>query len=340
MSIRSGYFDAQWNASTEDYDIKYSTSDFNTYLKGIINQNGVFNTIRTVGDPSIGTKDYAPFEIEVGTGMEIYVHAGKAMVNGHWVVLTEGQSVTFEAADQAVVRRDGLVLRYNQATRDITLVAKKGIPSTEGINDIYPEGYNYVTKEFFGVNQNNIAEIMLAWVDIQPRHTQINKSWIQSRIGNSECPWITHVLVGPSAKDVDTYLAMMKDSFDAWFADTQDRLQINTNITRYYKSVMSQGATSTKISLSNMKVVPSYEDSYSINDDDIVTIYYNGLAIVDNTDNKNWILSEEDGVPYITLQWIPANAAGNYVIPKGNNVDIVIERSRLGGIANCINEYY
>lgn len=353
MALNSGYFDAQWDSNLEDYDIKYASSDFNRYLRGIINQNGVFKNIRILRSNTESTEESTiPFEIEIGEGLEVYIHSGKAMVNGHWAELTDGQTVSFArdesdlvnhpGPDQTVTRRDGIVLRYDQNNRNITLTNKTGTTSTTGIEPIWPAGYDWEnTKDFFGVDENGIAEIMLAWVDIPPNTTQLSSKMITSRIGNSECPWISHLVLNPEDPDVDTYLAMMKDSFDEWFHDTQERLQINTNIVRYYKTVYSQtGSTSTTISLSNMKVVPSFEDAYKIEDSDIITVYYNGLAIIDNTNNKNWTLFDDNGTPKITLNWIPQNSSGQSVIPKGNGVDIVIEKSRLGGIKNCINEYY
>lgn len=345
-TLKFGFFDSQWDSEREEYDRKYTSSDFNTYFKGIISQNGVFNTVRTP-DANVHEGDgWGCFEIQETTprSMSLFVHAGKGMVYGHWAELPSGETVTFETADNAQWRRDGIVLRYEENTRKVKLMVKKGGQSTlkaarELLDPLYPTGYDVTTNSFSVHPTEHACEIMLAWVDIAPRSESISSSMVTSTVGMDWCPWITHLVIGPSAKDVDAYLAKMMTAFNNWFMETQSSLQINTNIVRYTKSVMAQtdGTKSVSIKLKNMTVTPSFEDAdYILNEDDIITVYYNGLAIV----NKSWfeLTTDSDDDPVLVLTWL--SDKGFSYIPKGNSVDIVIEKSRMGGIANCINEYY
>ena len=347
--IKSGFFDALLIDDPEHpgeqiYDKTYSSSDFNEYFKGIINQNGVFSNVR---DYDLAhEKNYLPFEMEAGSdGLTVFVHGGKALVYGHWVEIFNGDSVTFDPAHTVYTRRDAIVLRYDNVERTITLASKKGVASSDGIQPIWPAGFSTATNTFFGL-ENNIAEILLGWVDITPNAEHITQNMITSRIGNYECPWISHILYGPNQVDTDAYLAKMKGAFEDWFRTVQNDLTINSNIIRYRKTVYSHsGSTSTTISLANMDVTPSWEDPYIYDEStDIITIYYNGLAI---TDPSNWTIENrydettQKTTSWITLSWIPIDPKSNqFVIPKGNGVDIIIERSKMGGIENCINHYY
>lgn len=107
MTVISGFF------NSVSGDRKYDSSNFAEYFGSFVG-NGIFP------QPTDGLK------INANNNMNIAVQAGKAWINGYFMVNDSDYTLTIENADGVLNRIDRIVARYDVTDREIRLQVKKG----------------------------------------------------------------------------------------------------------------------------------------------------------------------------------------------------------------------
>lgn len=260
MAITSGFFDSI------DGDRKYNAEQISNYFEGLIG-NGIFE--------NVGNK----MQVTAGDLMSVNVGSGRAMIKCHWVKNDASVNLTLDDADVQYGRIDAIVLRLNTSDRgrQITLEVKKGTlaskpskPSATRTADVY--------------------ELILAYVKINPKVTQIKQSDIMDqRLNTSLCGYVTGLI-----KQVDTsqlfkqyttafddyyntmtsqftaYITEKQKTFDDWYDKLTDKLTVDTSLHQYKNTVETSGTT-TKINIG----IPEYKA------DDILFVFINGVMFVE-----------------------------------------------------------
>lgn len=315
-AIRSGFFNAIKNEDTNLWDRVYTEEDMTDYFRGVIRQTGIFSEI---GKQLRITKSSGYYQVNVGTG--------KAMVNGHWGIITSTESITLAAPDIASWRRDYISIRWTESTREITLEYVKGTGDLlkkpenynrdKGFDPDRPLPYGKLEVDesknrdsFEPVEYNNdyICEMILAYIDIPPGDANISTVKLTDLVGTHYAPYITNLVFEPTEHDVNTYMANLRTQFVEWFNALRSELVINTNI-ETIRYVLSAGAYTT-VHLKNIA-------GYHYEDGDTILPFYNGLLLTRdkgeyslNTSNKNDVI--------LTLN------NGKSKIPADNVLEIVI----------------
>lgn len=292
MAVRYGFFNAMKNTETGAFDRVYNNEDMTNFLRGVISQNGVFSE---VGDQC---------KVSPGSGLTIVVGTGKALVNGHWVVIDAVEPISIDTPDIVFDRIDKIAIRWNDLDRTCSIYVTKGVPAYNP-QTTPPEGYvsagNWDTT-------NGITEIVLAYVRVKAATSTIEESQIDSRIGSNYCPYISHLVVGPSQTDVDKYLAAYRQKFEDWFEQVQAELAINTKIGCTRKVVIGGANVSARVPLNDIA-------GYEYEEDDIILPYYNGLLLTRGL--GEWAIEVINNVPYLVIQ------GTNGLIEQDNVLEII-----------------
>lgn len=240
MAITSGYF------NSNNGDRTYNAEEMSRYFEGLIS-NGVYES---VGDAML---------VVAGSGMDVEVLSGRAVIDCRWINNSAAYSVTISAADASLPRYTAVVLRLDETARAITIETKDGTPTSSP------------TKPTM-TNTSTVKELCLAQIYIAARATAISQSNIEDTRPSSSCGWVTGLI-----KQVDTSQLFLQwqtayeeqyQAFQRWFADLTEELNIDTFIRRYTKKVTLAGS-STTISLDMT--------GYEYSNDDIIDVYINGL---------------------------------------------------------------
>ena len=272
MAIKYGYFNAV--KTGEVYDRTYNNEDLNNFLRGVINQNGVFCN---VGDK---------FKIQIVDGLTLSVGTGKAIVNGHWVEIDgTAQVITLDPAESYAPRWDMISLRWDDNDRTITLEVTKGVGDVTNPEKPQPLGFIDSTVITYG-NKNrvilgnwdedaSVTEICLAYIYVPMSATTIVPKNIEYNVGNDSCPWISHLIMGPGVEDIDSYLAGFRVSFEEWFEQLQEDLTINTKVQSGKKLIKP---TTTSISI---RTVAIDMEGYIYSEGDLINVYLNGRRMIE-----------------------------------------------------------
>lgn len=112
MAFKSGFF------NSVDGDRLYNADDLSLFYYGLIS-NGV------LAFPADS------LAVSAGTGMNVTVAAGRAMINCKYFVNTENYELTVQAADAVNPRIDRVILQLNTNSRDFTILIRTGTPAAE-----------------------------------------------------------------------------------------------------------------------------------------------------------------------------------------------------------------
>jgi len=178
--ITYGYF------NSVDGDRVYNADDMSNYFEGIIT-DGVF---KGVGQA---------FKVVPGSGMQITVGTGKAIVLNKWIKSTAGEALTLVNSDVTLGRYDSVVLRCDLSAREVVLAVKQGTP---GESPTPPEN----------TRSSLVYEICLAQIYIGPGVTAIATSAItDTRADENVCGWV-QPLVGVTIKKYQRYVTLKADA--------------------------------------------------------------------------------------------------------------------------------
>lgn len=131
-------------------DRLYNADDMSNYFDGLIS-NGVYKNIG------------GAFQVIPGTGLTVQVLDGRAIINCKWVTNDSFENITLDAADINYNRIDAIVLRLDEANRNIILTTIKGTPASApvapaiGSNDLCL-AYITVTIDATEIVMSNISD--------------------------------------------------------------------------------------------------------------------------------------------------------------------------------------
>ena len=80
-----------------------------------------------------GTPSGTELKVTAGTGLQVNVAAGQAMVRGHYYISTASEALTIGAADPTNPRIDSIVLTLDPTANSITLAVVAGTPASSPV---------------------------------------------------------------------------------------------------------------------------------------------------------------------------------------------------------------
>lgn len=317
-----GYFNAIYNQETETYDRLYNADTFNKYFAGLINLTGVFS--------NYGNKfatSYDGFNVSVGTG--------KLIINGCWYVVEgDPQVIAVPEADSGATaaRIDYIVAKWDKAARQITLEVKKG--KTGSGKPPKPEGWTLVTKRINDrfvtvpslVMSSDVIEMPIVQYTIRPNTEAI--SAMANVVGGPYCPWISHLVLGPDATDIDRYLQGILTLILDWTEHLQEDLQVSTYIQSYRKIVSGGDGASNSIP---MNLTPIHSDDplgYHFSEGDQIFVFYNGFNL--KRDGSASEASSYSDSFYVDTSYDPPRIIINGDMGPNDTVEIIVLKSQIG----------
>lgn len=176
MAEKSLFFNALPDATSQTgYDRNYNADDISDWLS-VIWETGVVKTNTINGAPT-GLKVVAT------TGMNISVNAGKAAIRGKAYINNAAKTFTITTAPTgSATRYDYIVLKLdnNVSARSIQLELRTGTSTIPSVMNL--------------TRNNNVYELMLAYISVKPNATSITTADITDKRGDIFiCPWFTAV---------------------------------------------------------------------------------------------------------------------------------------------------
>ena len=313
MAIKSYFFNAVESGGV--YDRVYNAEDFTSYLGSLV-KNGV------LADPSTS------LQVMADTGLTLKVKAGECWIQGHKMVVDADYSITLDAADSALPRNDAIALRLDMTNRTMTIVVRKGLPSS---TPVVPLPYR----------SSNMWELFVAMVLVRPNATTITQADISDRRSNTNvCGWVTGLIDQVDTQTLfaqyqdaydtalqqlnttnATFLALMNSyietiqaGWDAWFSTLTETLNIATYIQKFEKTeVGSWGAE-------NPHEVTLDMTGYAYDSADVVFVFINGLKAVEGIDYSIFVSSQVK---------VRVNTLGS-TSGQDQTINIVVLKSKIG----------
>lgn len=183
MSVTSGFFNSL------NKDRTYSAEQMSAIFDGIIN-DGVF--------ASIGTA----FAVNATTGLDITVGIGRAWFNSAWLYNDTILPITLEASELVLNRYDAVVIEINHTdpVRNGSIKVVKGTPASS-------PSYPAMTR------QDRVNQYPLAYIYRAAGSTEVTQANITSRVGTSDCPYITGIL---QVVNIDSIVAQWQGEWEVW----------------------------------------------------------------------------------------------------------------------------
>lgn len=295
MAITFGFFN-----SVSD-DRLYNAETFNNYFEGLISQNGVFENV----DNSLA--------VAAGSdGLTVTVETGKAIVNSHWVKLSAVETLTLATAHNLFNRYDMVTLRWNNATRDITLQAVTGTPASTPVRPT-------------PTITDSITEIVLAYVLVPANATSLTTGNIYDQRANTAiCGYITGLVEQVDIADLfeqyesrfealesqlEAWQQTQKDTFDAWYYQLTQNLTVGAYIQKYTKVVAGGSGVS--------NIIPLDMPGYEYDENDVILPNLNGLMLQPDYDYL------------IDTRYTPVQMHINGQLTAGNRFEVIILKSNM-----------
>lgn len=167
--IKYGFFNAK-RLITGDYDRKYNADDVNTYFKGAMSQDGIY---QFVGNQC---------RVAPNGGMNIVIKDGKGQINYHWFEFLNNEVLPIKAAHSRLNRWTAVIIRYDGANRSMYPLTVDGSPAAKPIK---PQ-----------IQRNDtIREICLAYIYVEAGVTEITASNIVDTIEDDDlCGFVSTLL--------------------------------------------------------------------------------------------------------------------------------------------------
>ena len=178
MAVTYGFF------NSINGDRKYNADQMSDYFRGIVNQ-GVFQHL----DNGLA--------VSAGTGMEVNVATGRAIVQNKWIQNDMALPLTIEAASDTYGRKDAVVIRLSYTNRNISIVVKTGTPAAS------PTAPSMTRN-------STTYEMALAYVNVAANATSVTVT--DKRSDSTVCGWVT--VAQSTSGEVDAQLNAMKTGFD------------------------------------------------------------------------------------------------------------------------------
>lgn len=320
MAITYGFFNAI-KQSNGTYDRVYNADQMSTYFEGLVS-DGVYESVDDA------------MQVLAGTGMQVQVGAGRAIIDSKWLKNTAAYPLTINAAHVTLNRYTAIVIRLDLSARTISIVTKDGENATAPIKPTM-------------TNSETVKEMCLAYVYVGRGVTTITQANIEdTRPDNNVCGWVTGIV-----QQVDTsklflqyqtayeqQLQTMQDwqeaqetefsdwqqqqetgfsnwetsqkaAFDTWFSALTDQLNVNTYIQKYHK-VVNMGTKN--------GVFPLDMSGYTYAASDVLFINVNGVILVEDYD---YLLDTSK---------TPVEIHTNADLDANNTLEITVLKSKIG----------
>lgn len=298
MAITYGFFNAI-KQSDGTYDRVYNADQMSTYFEGLVS-DGVYESVDDA------------MQVLAGTGMQVQVGAGRAIIDSKWLKNTAAYPLTINAAHVTLNRYTAIVIRLDLSARTIAITTKDGENATAPVKPTI-------------TNSETIKEMCLAYIYVGRGVTSISQANIEdTRPDNNVCGWVTGIV-----QQVDTsklflqyqtayeqQLQTMQDwqeaqetAFNTWFSALTDQLQVNTYIQKYHKAI--------NIGSKN-GIFPLDMDGYTYASSDILFINVNGVVL---TEGYDYILDTSKS---------PVEIHTNAELEAENILEITALKSKIG----------
>lgn len=320
MAITYGFFNAI-KQSDGTYDRTYNADQMSTYFEGLVS-DGVYESVDDA------------MQVLAGTGMQVQVGAGRAIIDSKWIKNTAAYPLIINAAHVTLNRYTAIIIRLDLSARTIVITTKDGENATTPVKPVI-------------ANSETIKELCLAYVYVSRGVTAITQANIEdARPDNNVCGWVTGIV-----QQVDTsklflqwqtayeefYKQMQswqngqetefsdwqqqqetgfsnwetsqKAAFDTWFSALTDQLNVNTYIQKFHK-VINMGAKN--------GVFPLDMSGYTYAASDVLFVNVNGVMLVEDYD---YILDTSK---------TPVEIHTNADLDAENILEITVLKSKIG----------
>ncbi len=298
MAITYGFFNAI-KQSDGTYDRVYNADQMSTYFEGLVS-DGVYESVDDA------------MQVLAGTGMQVQVGAGRAIIDSKWLKNTAAYPLTINAAHVTLNRYTAIAIRLDLSARTISIVTKDGENATAPIKPTM-------------TNSETVKEMCLAYVYVGRGVTAITQANIEdTRPDNNVCGWVTGIV-----QQVDTsklflqyqaayeqQLQTMQDwqeaqetAFNTWFTALTDQLNVNTYIAKYHK-VVNMGTKN--------GVFPLDMSGYTYAASDVLFVNVNGVILVEDYD---YLLDTSK---------TPVEIHTNADLDANNILEITVLKSKIG----------
>lgn len=197
MSLTSGFFDAM-EQGEGNYDRVYTAAEFAHYFSLLVG-NGVFPSPDT--GLNVLASDPASMTVKIGDG--------SGWINGYFVTVAGGHSVTLEAASGAGTRIDSIIMQWNSNDRKINIIAKSGTASGN------PQP---VTLQ----RDAELWELELAQITVGAGVSSVDQTKIKDmRSDETRCGLVTALLKGI---DPSSFLKQSEAEFNQWFETVMNKI--------------------------------------------------------------------------------------------------------------------
>ncbi|MBR6503065.1 MAG: hypothetical protein IKT42_06440 [Clostridia bacterium] len=294
MAISFGFFN-----SVND-DRLYNAETFNTYFEGLISQNGVFENVGN------------SLAVAAGDGLNVTVADGKAIVNSHWVKLTAVETLAIATAHNLFSRYDMVTLRWNAATRDVTLQVTTGTPASTPVRPT-------------PVTSDTAYEIVLAYVLVPANTTSLTTGNIYDQRPNTAvCGYITGLIdqvditelfaqyqarFAALENSLANWQQTQQDTFDAWYYQLTQNLTVGAYIQKFSKIVVGGAGVS--------NIIPLDMNGYEYDENDVILPTLNGLTLQPDYDYL------------IDTRTTPVQMHINGQLTAGNRFEVIILKSNM-----------
>lgn len=298
MAITYGFFNAI-KQSDGTYDRTYNADQMSTYFEGLVS-DGVYESVDDA------------MQVLSGTGMQVQVGAGRAIIDSKWIKNTAAYPLTINAAHVTLNRYTAIVIRLDLSARTIAITTKDSENATAPVKPTI-------------TNSETIKEMCLAYIYVGRGVTSISQANIEdTRPDNNVCGWVTGIV-----QQVDTsklflqyqtayeqQLQTMQDwqeaqetAFNTWFSALTDQLQVNTYIQRFHK-VVNMGTKN--------GVFPLDMSGYTYAATDVLFVNVNGVML---TEEYDYILDTSK---------TPVEIHTNAELDAENILEITVLKSKIG----------
>lgn len=202
MSVSYGFYNSL------NHDRKYDARQLGDIFDGIIT-DGVYHSIGNV------------FAVTANSGMIVNVDSGRGWFNGTWILNDAKITIELPASHPVYSKIVAIIIRVDKANRENLITYKEGTAASS------PEPPTMEKAE-------NVFEYPLAYVTVEPGATAITPSNITTKVGTTDCPFVTGIIQGVS---IDTLIQNWKDEFDIMFAELEEQISQAASATIIDKSV-------------------------------------------------------------------------------------------------------
>lgn len=268
VNLQCGFFNAVMQNGTPDRT--YTADQVNEYLKGLVSEDGIFETVSSA------------CQVTSGSGMNIVVKEGRGKIGDHWFVIDEDITLTLEASDVILNRIDSVIVKLDYQNRIINAYIKKGALATEPVAPT-------ITRN------DDTREICLANIRVNKNISAITQAMItDTRSNNNVCGWIVGLInqmdtttlfdqyedaqntfINEQTTEFNNYFTEQKTDFETWLNTIKSQLGDVCIYRQYVKSYAT-------VKQNEQTFVIPDELHYVHGGLDVLNVYVNGMRLTEN----------------------------------------------------------